>query len=204
MTQAKSRIGIVMSSTREGRFAEKPAQWIRDLAVKRGDFDAEVIDLRHYPLPLFAEPMSPAYAPPASEMARRWSAKAASMDGFIFVTAEYNHGPTAALKNALDHLYHEVTRKPAAYLGYGGVGAARAVEQLRLVNIELQMAPLRSAVHVGGADFMDLWRGGKSFDEKPHLVQSAEAMLDELAWWTTVLKAAREAAAVERTEEMAA
>ena len=76
------------------------------MALKRLEFDGN--DLRDYPLPLFAEPMSPAYAPPANEVARRWSAKAASMDGFIFVTAEYNHGPTAAVKNALDHLYHEV------------------------------------------------------------------------------------------------
>ena len=82
-------------------------------------------------------------------------------------------------------------RKPASYVGYGGVGAARAIEQLRLINIEQQMAPLRSAVHVGGADFLDVLLHGKSLADKPHLVPSAEAMLDELTWWTHALRQAR-------------
>jgi NAD(P)H-dependent FMN reductase len=141
MSQAKPRIGIVSSSTREGRFGEKPAKWIHELAAKRGELDLELIDLRNYPMPFFAEPTSPAYAPPANEVARRWAAKVDGLDGFIFVTAEYNHGPTAVLKNALDYAYREFNRKPAAYVGYGGVGAARAIEQLRLISVELQMAP---------------------------------------------------------------
>jgi NAD(P)H-dependent FMN reductase len=193
MALAKPRIGILISSTREGRFGEKPARWIQDLAARRGDFDVELIDLRDYPMPFFAEPASPAYAAPGNEVAQHWAAKVESLDGFIFVTAEYNRAPTAALKNALDYAYREFNRKPAAYVGYGGVGAARAIEQLRLINIELQMAPTRTGVHIGGADFMGLWQGGRSFDEMPHLAKSAEAMLDELAWWTKALKLAREA-----------
>jgi NAD(P)H-dependent FMN reductase len=195
MSQAKPKIGIVISSTREGRFGEKPAKWIYDLATKRGDFEVELIDLRDYPMPFFAEPISPAYAPPANEVARRWAAKVASLDGFIFVTAEYNRAPTAVLKNALDYAYREFNRKPAAYVGYGGVGAARAIEQLRLINVELQMAPTRSGVHIGGADFMGLWQDGKTFDEMPHLAKSADTMLDELAWWANALKTARHATA---------
>jgi NAD(P)H-dependent FMN reductase len=194
----------VISSTREGRFGEKPARWIRDLAAKRGDFEVELIDLRDYPMPFFQEKTSPAYAPPANEAARRWAARVASLDGFIFVAAEYNRGPTAVLKNALDHAYAEFNRKPAAYVGYGGVGAARAIEQLRLIAIELQMAPTRTGVHIAGADFMGLWRGGRTFEELPHLAQSAEAMLDELAWWTRALKTARDATAAARTEAAAA
>jgi len=89
-------------------------------------------------------------------------------------------------------------------VGFGGVGAARAIEQLRLINVELQMAPTRSAVHIGGADFMGLWRGGKTFDEMPHLSQSAKTMLDELAWWTKALKSARDGIADEHTEAKAA
>jgi NAD(P)H-dependent FMN reductase len=192
MLQAKLKIGIVMSSTREGRFGEKPARWIQTIAARRGDFDVELIDLRDYPMPFFEEAVSPAYAPPANEVARRWAAKVDSLDGFIFVTAEYNRAPTGVLKNALDYAYREFNRKPAAYVGYGGVGAARAVEQLRLINVELQMAPTRSGVHIGGGDFMGLYRGGKTFEEMPHLAQSAEVMLDELAWWTKALKKARE------------
>lgn len=204
MSQAKPKIGIVISSTREGRFGDRPAQWIYELAAKRGDFDVELIDLRDYPMPFFAEAASPAYGAPANEVARKWAAKVDSLDGFIFVTAEYNRAPTAVLKNALDYAYREFNRKPAAYVGYGGVGAARAIEQLRLINVELQMAPLRSGVHIGGGDFMGLWRGGKAFEEMPHLAQSAEAMLDELAWWTKALKAAREGAAGEPAKAAAA
>jgi NAD(P)H-dependent FMN reductase len=190
---AKPKIGIVISSTREGRFGDKPATWIHDLAAKRGDFDVEIVDLRDYPMPFFAEPASPAYAPPKDEAARRWAAKVASLDGFIVVTAEYNRAPTGVLKNALDYAYREFNRKPVAFVGYGGVGAARAIEQLRLIAVELQMAPTRSGVHIGGGDFMGLWQGGKSFAEYPHLAQTADAMLGELAWWTNALKTARDA-----------
>jgi NAD(P)H-dependent FMN reductase len=95
------------------------------------------------------------------------------------------------LKNALDYVAHELAKKPAAYVGYGGVGAARGVEQLRLINIEQQMAPLKSAVHIGGADFVDVLLHGKSLADKPHLVPAVKAMADELAWWTHALRGAR-------------
>ena len=203
MARAKPRIGIVISSTREGRFGEKAARWIYDLASRRGDFEVELIDLRDYPMPFFEETASPAFAPPANEVARKWAAKVDGLDGFIFVTAEYNRAPTGVLKNALDYAYREFNRKPAAYVGYGGVGGARAVEHLRLINVELQMAPTRTGVHIAGGDFMGLWRGGKSFEEMPHLAQSAEAMLDELAWWTKVLKAGRDGLVGERLEAAA-
>ena len=203
MTRAVPKIGIVISSTREGRFGEKAARWIHDLAAKWDDLEVELIDLRDYPMPFFEEPVSPAFAPPANETARNWAAKVDGLDGFIFVTAEYNRAPTGVLKNALDYAYREFNRKPAAYVGYGGVGGARAVEQLRLINVELQMAPTRTGVHIAGGDFMGLWRGGKTFEDMPHLTQSAEAMLDELAWWTKVLKAGREGAAGERLDAAA-
>ncbi len=187
----KPRIGIVISTTREGRFGDKPADWIHKLASARGDLAFEIVDLRDYPMPLFEEAASPAYVPPQNEAARRWGQKVAALDGFIFVTAEYNRGPPAALKNALDHAYTEFNRKPVAFVGYGGVGAARAVEQLRLICIELQMAPTRSGVHIGGADFIGLFMQGKTFADMPHLDPTATAMLDELSWWTHALNAAR-------------
>ncbi|HVL71955.1 MAG TPA: NAD(P)H-dependent oxidoreductase [Beijerinckiaceae bacterium] len=193
MASTKPRIGIVISTTREGRFGDRPARWIHDIAASRDDLAVELIDLRDYPMPFFAEPASPAYATPKDEVARRWAEKVDSLDGFVFVTAEYNRAPSAVLKNALDYAYREFNRKPAAYVGYGGVGAARAIEQLRLINVELQMAPTRSGVHIGGADFMGLLQGGKSFADLPHLAKSAQGMLDELAWWATALKRAREA-----------
>jgi len=122
---SKPHIGIVISTTREGRFGDEPAAWIRDLAAARGDLEVEIIDLRDYPMPFFDEPASPLYVPPQNEAARRWGQKVAELDGFIFVTAEYNRGVPAALKNALDYAYREFNRKPAAYVGYGGVGGAR-------------------------------------------------------------------------------
>lgn len=188
---SKPRIGIVISTTREGRFGDKAAAWIHQIAAARGDLAFEIVDLRDYPMPLFEEAASPAYVPPKNEAARRWGRKVAELDGFIFVTAEYNRGPPAALKNALDHAYTEFNRKPAAFVGYGGVGAARAVEQLRLICIELQMAPTRSGVHIGGADFIGLFMQGKTFADMPHLDPTATAMLDEFAWWTHALNAAR-------------
>jgi NAD(P)H-dependent FMN reductase len=189
------RIGIVIGSTRPSRFGEKPAAWIHGIAQKRTELDSELIDLRDYPLPLFNEPVSPAWGPIKNEVAKHWAGKLAGLDGFILVTPEYNHGTSAVLKNALDYAYKEYVRKPVAFVGYGGVGGARAVEHLRLVAVELQMAPVRNAVHIAGSDFLGLWQQGKSFDEFPHLAQAAAAMLDELAWWTKALKTARENAA---------
>jgi NAD(P)H-dependent FMN reductase len=190
---SKPRIGIIISSTREQRFGEKAAKWIHGIASQRADMDFEIVDLRDHPLPFF-EGVSPFYAPVRNEAAKRWGAKMAELDGYLFVTAEYNRSITGALKNALDWAYREYNRKPAAYLGYGGVGGARAVEHLRLIGVELQMAPIRHAVHIGGADAMGLIFQGKPFEEFPHLVPTAVAMLDDLAWWAKTLKAARETA----------
>jgi NAD(P)H-dependent FMN reductase len=190
---SKPKIGIVLSTTREGRFAARVADWLLEHVTARRNLAFEIVDLRHYPLPFFAEPKSPLWESPKNEVARRWTNKIAGFDGYIFVTAEYNHGIPAVLKNAIDYVAREFARKPAAYVGYGGVGAVRAVEQLRLINIEQQMAPLKSAVHIGGADFVEVLLHGKSLADKPHLVPSLNAMLDELAWWTRTLAQARAA-----------
>lgn len=188
---SKPRIGIVIATTREGRFGDKAAAWIRDIAAARGDMDVELLDLRDYPMPFFNERSSPLWATPKDEVAVRWGLKVADKDGFIFVTAEYNHGIPAVLKNALDYAYKEFNRKPAAYVGYGGVGAARSIEHLRLVNVELQMAPTRSAVHIAGADFIGMLMHGKTFADMPHLEPGARALLDDLIWWVRALKSAR-------------
>ncbi|WP_221178155.1 NADPH-dependent FMN reductase [Pseudomonas brassicacearum] len=190
--QQPPRIGIVIGSTREGRFGEKPAHWIHEIARQRADLAFELIDLRDHPLPFFNEPMSPAWGPVKNEAAQRWADKLATLDGLIVITPEYNHGPSAVLKNALDYAYKEFIRKPIGFVGYGGVGAARAVEQLRLTSIELQMAPVRHAVHIGMVEFLGIWQQGKSFDDFPHLARAANELLDDIAWWTKALKSARE------------
>jgi NAD(P)H-dependent FMN reductase len=191
---AKPKIAVIISSTRQTRFGEKPAGWIFDIAAQREDFAVELLDLRDFPMPFFDEVASNAWVPTQNEVAQRWQKKVAEFDGYVFVVAEYNRSITAALKNALDYAYPEWKRKPAACFGYGSVGAARAIEHLRTICVELQMAPTRTGVHLQGSDFMAVARQGKSLDELEYLKQNAATMLDELAWWATALKAAREQA----------
>jgi NAD(P)H-dependent FMN reductase len=190
---SKPRIGIVIGSTREGRFGDKPAEWIAERARAKGEFEVEVIDLRDFPMPFFDEKASPAWGPSQSEVAQRWQEKVESLDGYIFTAAEYNRGPTAVLKNALDYAYNEWNRKPAAFVGYGGVGGARAIEQLRLHAVELQMSPIRNGVHIVWADYAKVAGGEAKLSDLAHLNQAADDMLDQLAWWAKALKGARSA-----------
>ena len=185
------RIGIVLGSTRVGRFADKPAEWLLGVANKRAGVQFERVDLRDYPMPFFDEPKSPFREPAKNEIARAWARKVGELDGFIFVTGEYNHSIPAALKNGLDYVYAEFNRKPAAFVGYGNAGGARAIEQLRLILVELQVAPLRSAVHLGREEFMGVLMHGKSLADFPLLAQTAETMLDDLIWWAQTLRAGR-------------
>ena len=188
---AKPKIAIIISTTRAARFGEKPAKWIHGIASARTDMSVELIDLRDYPMPFFDEVASNMWAPSKNEVAQRWQKKVAEFDGYIFVTAEYNRGVPAVLKNALDYAYPEWNRKPAAYVGYGSVGAARSIESLRLICVELQMAPTRTGVHIQGGDFMAVWQGGKDIKELAYLEKNSKDMLDELHWWATALKTAR-------------
>ncbi|RUT35160.1 NADPH-dependent oxidoreductase [Arsenicitalea aurantiaca] len=193
---SKLKIAVILGSTRDARFGEKPAQWIFDLASKREDLDVELLDLRDFDLPFFNEVASNAWAPSTDPKVIAWQKKVAEFDGYIFVTAEYNRSITAALKNALDQAYVEWNRKAAAYVGYGSVGGARAIEHLRNISVELQMVPVRSGVHIGGSEFFTVWGGGKN--EPMSAIEgaigpSANDLLDQLTWWTRATKTAREA-----------
>lgn len=185
------RIGIVLGSTRPARFADRPAKWLLQLAHQRKDAMFELVDLRDYPLPFFEEPKSPFREPSSNEIALRWARKVGELDGFIFVHGEYNHSIPASLKNALDYLYAEWNRKPAAFVAYGNAGGARGVEQLRLILVELQVAPLRSAVHIGRPEFMEILVHGKTFADFAHLEHAANVLLDEVIWWARALRAGR-------------
>lgn len=187
------KIGVIISTTRDSRLADKPAQWFMKLAEARTDLSFELVDLRDYPMPFFNEAASDLWAPTQNEVAQAWQKKLAEFDGYVVITAEYNHGPSAVLKNAMDYAYKAWGRKPIAFVGYGAVGAARAVEQLRLIAVELHLAPIRNAVHIQGTDFFALYQGTGSLDDMPHLPPTATAMLDDLAWWAKALKAARDA-----------
>ncbi|MFZ0268888.1 NADPH-dependent FMN reductase [Caulobacter sp.] len=192
---AKPRIAVIVGSTRPTRFADVPSQWMLKQAQARGDMEAELVDLRDHPLPLFDEIASNRWMPSQSPEAVRWQETLARFDGFIFVVAEYNHSITGVLKNALDQAYKEWEHKPFTAIGYGGVGAARAVEHLRGIGSELQMVSTRSIVHIAGADFMAIHPGlgGKQSveDIESHLLPSATAALDELSWWAKATMAAR-------------
>ena len=190
---SKPKIAIIIGSTRDARFGDKPTKWIHDAAAKRDDADFEIVDLRDFPLPLFNEVASNAWAPTQNEVGQAWQKKIGEFDGYIFITAEYNRSITGALKNALDFAYPEWNKKAAAYVGYGSVGAARAIEHLRNISVELQMAPTRTGVHIQGADFMAVWQQGKALTDLTHLDANVAGMLDEIVWWTKALKTARAA-----------
>ncbi len=190
----RPRIAVVIGSTRHGRLADKPAQWILRQARARGDIDVELVDLRDHPMPFFDEAGSNRRVPTRNPGALRWQATVARFDGFIFVVAEYNHSVTGVLKNALDQAYKEWTRKPLTAIGYGGVGAARAIEHLRLIGAELQMVSTSETVHIGGADFIAIsaTSGNKPIEDvEAHLLPATTLALDELVWWSRATMAAR-------------
>lgn len=194
---SKLKIGVIISSTRPTRFGEIPAKWILDKANERPEIDAEIVDLRDFDLPFFDEVASNAWVPSQNPEAVRWQKKISEFDGYIFVVAEYNRAITGALKNALDQAYVEWNNKAFGSFGYGTVGAARAVENLRTIGIELQMASTRSAVHLAGADFFGVhpgFGGTKSLNDiEASIGTSAKDMLDQLIWWGNATKAARAA-----------
>lgn len=192
---SKPKIAVIVGSTRPTRFADIPAKWILDQANARGDIDAEIVDLRDFPLPFFDEAASNLWAPSQNEVAVAWQKKVASYDGYIFVVAEYNHSITAALKNALDQSYVDWNHKAFGAIAYGAMGGARALEHLRNIGVELHMASTRSAVHIATGDFFKVHPGfggsGNLADIEGSIGPSAKAMLDELVWWTNATKAAR-------------
>ena len=191
---AKPRIALIIGSTRPTRFADKPAQWMLEQARARDDLDVEVVDLQDHPLPFFNEVASNLHVPSKGAEAIRWQQTIDRFDGYIFVVSEYNHSLSGVLKNALDQAYREWNRKPFTAIGYGGAGAARAIEHLRAIGVELQMVSTRSAVHIGGADFMKVHpRGadGPMSAIEAHLIPAAAAALDELVWWARATMAAK-------------
>lgn len=188
-------LALIIGSTRPQRFADIPARWIVAGAAERSDFALDILDLRDQNLPLFEEPIAPAWTQGvySNPLAEEWRQKIGKYDGFIITAAEYNHGPTAVLKNALDSATFEWRRKPVAFVGYGGVGGARAIEQLRGVAVELHMAPIKAEVNIGMEPFLGILQQGKTLDDYPHLAASRTTVFDEIVWWGNALKAARAA-----------
>ena len=175
-------IGIIIGSTREGRVSPQVANWVKEIAAKRGDANYTIIDLADYKLPLLGEPGVDASG------AAAWSQAVGQQDGFVFIAPEYNHSITGALKNALDYLRAEWNNKAAGIVSYGSVGGARAAEHLRGILGELLVADVR--VHPALSLFTD-FENGNIF--KPAAVQtdSVNQMLDQVISWSKALKTIR-------------
>ncbi len=190
------KVKIILGSTRPKRFSEKAGVWITDLAKKVPEFELEVLDLRDYAMPYFDEPTSPSQIKVGeypNEMVNTWGRKIEGGDAYIVVAPEYNHGYSAVLKNAMDYVYAPWNNKAIAFVSYGSVGGGRSVEQLREVSVELQMAPIRSAVHIQAPWGLIDEKGELKEGALDQYVQSAEGMLKQLSWWARALKTARDA-----------
>lgn len=193
-----TNVSIIIGSTREHRFSEAPARWIKQHFDQRSDVTTRVLDLRDFPLPFFDSAMLPGIpGRPAydNEVVQRWTDAIGASDAFVVLTPEYNHGAPAVLKNALDWVYPEWSRKPIGFVSWGSVGGARAVQQLRETAIELQMAPVRSAVHLPAAAIFAHFQGKP--DEIEAVMKSqddqASKLVADLLWWSSALKSARNA-----------
>ena len=187
-------ISVIVGSTREQRFSEKPAMWILQYLRERIGIEPKLLDLRDFPMPFFDATVAPAKrgnVPYENEAVRRWTNEIALSDGFVVVTPEYNYGPTGVLKNAIDWVYQEWNRKPICFVGYGSLGGARSIQQLREIAVELQMVPLRWSVHIPAQTLRAHFLGGDVDKGLAELESSANAMIDDLVWWTEALIAAR-------------
>ena len=184
------KVAIITGSTRPGRNNEAVSNWVQSVAAQRNDAEFELVDIASYNLPLFDEPMSPLWGRYTHEHTKRWSEKIASFDAYVFVTPEYNHSTSGALKNAIDFLYKEWNNKAAGFVSYGGHGGVRAVEHLRLIMSEVMVATVRAQVTFSLlADFENF----KTFRPNPQHEKHLHMMLDQLNAWGGALKTLRSA-----------
>ncbi len=182
------KVAIIIGSTRPGRKAEAVARWVYEIAQKRREAEFEVVDIKDFHLPFLDEAMPPSMGQYSQPHTKMWAAKVASFDAFVFVTPEYNHGPSGALKNAIDYLYGEWNNKAAGFVSYGSAGGVRAVEQLRLVMGELQVADVRAQV------MLSLFTDFENFSVfKPAASHEkfVNTMLDQVIAWGSALKTMR-------------
>ena len=182
------RVAIILGSTRPGRNGEAVCQWIYGITKKRSDATFELVDIKDFNLPLLDEPIPPSMGQYYQEHTKVWSSKIDSFDAYVFVTAEYNHGIPGALKNSIDFLFKEWNNKVAGFVSYGSAGGVRAVEQLRLVMAELQVATVRAQVQ------LSLFTDFENFSKfKPALYNenSVNTMLDQVIAWGGALKVLR-------------
>ncbi|MFC0527398.1 NADPH-dependent FMN reductase [Phytohabitans kaempferiae] len=186
-----TKIGIIIGSTRPGRRAETVARWVHGIASKRTDAEFELVDLKDFDLPHLDEEVPASQGVYANAHTREWARVVDSYDGYVFITPEYNHSTSGALKNAIDFVYNEWTNKAAGFVSYGSVGGARAVEHLRLVVGELQIADVRAQVA------LSLFTDFENFTvltPSPFQESQLTTMLDQVVAWSAALRTVRQAA----------
>jgi NAD(P)H-dependent FMN reductase len=182
------KIGIILGSTRPNRLGEAVATWVHQVAVTRNDADYELVDVRDFNLPLLDEPIPPSQGKYSQPHTKVWAAKIESFDAFVFVTPEYNHSTSGALKNAIDFLYKEWNNKAAGFVSYGSAGGVRAVEHLRLIMAELQIADVRAQVTLSlFTDFENF----STFKPAPQQEPTVKKMLDQVIAWGAALRTLR-------------
>ncbi len=187
------KIAIILGSTRPGRNGAAVARWVLEHASRRSDAEFELVDLADFQLPHLDEAMPPSFGQYSQPHTRAWADRIAEFDGYVFVTPEYNHSTSGALKNAIDYLYGEWNNKAAGFVSYGSTGGTRAVEHLRLIMAELQVATVRTQVALGlMTDFVNY----REFAPQPFQQQSLNGMLDQLVAWSSALAPLRTPVAV--------
>jgi NAD(P)H-dependent FMN reductase len=189
--EQRLRIAIILGSTRPNRNGEAVAKWVHRLAVTRDDADYELVDVKDFNLPLLDEPIPPSQGKYSHPHTKRWAAAIEPFDAFVFVTPEYNHSTSGALKNAIDFLYKEWNNKAAGFVSYGSAGGVRAVEQLRLIMAELQIADVRAQVALSLATDFENY---SVFKPAARHEQSVKQMLDQLLTWGAALRTVRRGA----------
>jgi NAD(P)H-dependent FMN reductase len=186
----KPKLHIIIGSTRPGRVGPAIASWFHRFADNHGGFDAALVDLADFKLPLFDEPNHPAMQNYQHEHTRTWATSVSAADAIVFVTPEYNAGPPPSLLNALDYLFREWNYKPAGFVSYGGIsGGLRSVQMLKQTLTTLKMMPMAEAVVV--PVFSEHIDTNGHFIAKPIHTQGAGELLDELMRWTKALKPLR-------------
>jgi len=183
------KLHTIVCSTRPTRQGPKVAAWFDAIAQAHEGFEAVLVDLADFNLPVFDEPKHPRLRDYAHDHTKAWSASVAAADAFVFVTPEYNYGPPPSFTNAVNYLVHEWAYKPAAFVSYGGAsGGLRSVQMEKLLLTSVKVMPIPEGValpmfnqHVGEDGF------------KPPELQdkAAVAMLTELARWADALKVLR-------------
>lgn len=183
-----TKIQIITGSTRPNRVNKKVADWIFSIASQRNDIDVELVDIADFNLPLLDELVPPSMGQYSKEHTKKWSEKISAADGYIFVTPEYNHSTSGALKNAIDFIYAEWNNKAAGFVSYGSAGGTRAVEHLRGIMAELQVADVRATVQFS---FEHDFENYTDHNPKQSHEQAANTLLDQLTAWATALKPLR-------------